>query len=293
MSGLKAIITGATSGIGLHTLKRLCNSGSFEKIIGLGRDVKNCEEAFNEIKLLEKNTTIVEFIECDLTKLQCVREFASTVIQKIPEIDLLVCNAGVMDTPLVFTNYGVEVQFATNHLGHFLLTKLLLNNMAPDSRIINISSGMYTKAAEPPTWKSVHEPPSLEPRGYYAQSKLANCLFTVALNEHIEKNQEALPHIKVAAVRPGFIRNTNLGRYHSQFLRILATPLIYYFSKDLNFGTDTIVHLTFAPFEEIESGKLYYDKKVESYTPLVTGDNAKNLWDLSERLLETAEKEVE
>lgn len=75
----------------------------------------------------------------------------------------------------------------------------------------------------------------MSPRSYYSQSKLANCLFTVALNNYIKQNQDKLPHVGVFAVRPGFIRGTELGRYHNRYLRGLAWPLIYFFSKDLDF----------------------------------------------------------
>lgn len=129
----------------MHTLKRLVNSESFDYIIGIGRDVQKCQNAFKDLDGLEQSTN-VEFVECDLTKTQSVKEFATTVIRRIPKIDLLINVAGVMDAPKQFID-GVEIHFASNHLGHFLLTKLLLPHMAVDSRIINVTSGLYTKVS--------------------------------------------------------------------------------------------------------------------------------------------------
>jgi NAD(P)-dependent dehydrogenase (short-subunit alcohol dehydrogenase family) len=96
MAGLNCIITGATSGLGFHTLKRLLRSGSFDYIIGLGRDIKKSEEALGE---LPQNNTNVEFVECDLSEVEAVKKFATSVMTKLPKIDLLVNVAGIMDSP--------------------------------------------------------------------------------------------------------------------------------------------------------------------------------------------------
>ncbi|KAI6197128.1 hypothetical protein M3Y94_01188100 [Aphelenchoides besseyi] len=114
-----------------------------------------------------------------------------------------------------FTEDNVELHFAINHLGHFL-------------------------CREVPTLQTVHAKykPQLSPKLFYAQSKLANALFTKALTNHIARNAAKLPTIKVFCLRPGFIRGTELGRYHNPYLRWLATPLIYFVAKDINFTNE-------------------------------------------------------
>ncbi|KAI6172218.1 hypothetical protein M3Y98_00948900 [Aphelenchoides besseyi] len=285
-TGLRAVITGASSGLGFHTLKRLCLSGSFDQIIGLGRKVEVAEQTLrNEFPT---NETKVEFLSCDLSKPSEVRKTASKIREKLSSIDVLLNNAGIMAHPYAFTEDDLELHFAVNHLGHFLLTTLLLDMMANDSRIINVSSGFYKQCREVPTLQTVHAKykPQLSPKLFYAQSKLANALFTKALSNHITRNAANLPTIKVMCVRPGFIRGTELGRYHNQYLRWLATPLIYLVAKDINFGTNTMVHLALASASELEDGKMYYNCAVEEYNELVTDEAAEQLWKLSESLLE-------
>jgi short-subunit dehydrogenase len=80
-------------------LKRLYRSGSFDRIIGIGRDVTRGKQAFEDVRALHENDTNVEFIECDLTKTQSIRQFATTISTKMPQIDLLINNAGIMDAP--------------------------------------------------------------------------------------------------------------------------------------------------------------------------------------------------
>lgn len=91
--------------LGLHTLKRLVQSGSFDYIIGLGRDIKKCETAFKEVDELLETSTNVEFVECDLTKMHCVKEFASSVLSRMQKIDLLINVAGIMDAPHSVSNF--------------------------------------------------------------------------------------------------------------------------------------------------------------------------------------------
>lgn len=111
--------------------------------------------------------------------------------------------------------------------------------IAPNGRIINVTSGKYTKARKLPTFESVtcsqELDPLATPYSNYAQSKLANCLFTVALNNYMIQNKEEFDDVKIFCARPGFVRGTQLGRYHNYYLRMLAMPLIYLFSRDLDY----------------------------------------------------------
>lgn len=103
-TGLKAIITGATSGIGFHTLKRLACSGSFDYILGIGRDCTKCNEEFSETNSLAQSTTI-EFVSCDLTKVDEVKDLCVSIGSRMPRIDLLINVAGIMDAPKTVSRY--------------------------------------------------------------------------------------------------------------------------------------------------------------------------------------------
>lgn len=284
-----ALITGANSGIGLHTLKRLYATGHYAKIIGIARDPQKCNlalEALSSITAPAGETT-VEFYTCDLTSSSQIQKLYDEDLKGVSSIDLIVNNAGVMDHPLAFTDHGIEIHFAANYLGHFQLTKLLLNKLSHDARIINVTSGHYKKTNKLPVLETVKIVDGKKPRGspkfFYAQSKLSQNLYTLALKHFLENNGRG--SVKVVSVRPGFIRGTELGRYHSKFIRTISIPLILLFSKNLEKGTDGIVFCATAPSGDVQSGKLYFNKNVEEYNRLVTDENAKNLWDLSEKLL--------
>ncbi|KAI6242590.1 hypothetical protein M3Y99_00163000 [Aphelenchoides fujianensis] len=291
-TGLKAVITGGTSGIGLHTLKRLCRSGSFDHIIGIGRDGEKIRLAEENLRSeLPASDTKVDFLQCDFARPAAVRSLAADIRELVPRIDVLVNNAGIMEHPPAFTEDGVEIHFAVNHLSHFLLTTLLLDHMAEDGRVINITSGFYKKFAEIPCLQTVHElsAPQFTPKEFYAQSKLANCLFTVALHNHVQQSAAPLPKVKVVAVRPGFIRGTDLGRFHNPWLRWAACPLIWLFSQDLNFVRHEHNRPPRPCFVCLKSraAACYYDQKLEEYySELVTEEAAEQLWNLSESLLQ-------
>ena len=122
---------------------------------------------------------------------------------------------------------------------------------------------------------------------HYSNSKLANCLHAVSLNEMFKaSNDDRIKSLKVVSLRPGFVRGTELGRHVPWILWTLATPLIWLFSINIDQGTETILHCTTTDYEKLESGKLYSESKVAEYTNAVTVEAAKQLSDLSEKLLD-------
>src|SRR5687767_10859425 len=136
-SGRVAVVTGANSGLGLVTARELAAAGA--TVIATARDAAKAETARSK---LGDQPGEVEFRDLDLASLESVREFAAGVTADRPRIDVLVNNAGVMMTPKRETADGFELQFGTNHLGHFALTGLLLDALAAGdaARVVTVSS---------------------------------------------------------------------------------------------------------------------------------------------------------
>jgi len=204
--GRVAIVTGANSGIGMEAARALAVHGAL--VIMACRDKKRGEEAAFSIRTVHPGAQ-VRVMELDLADLASVRAFAAAVIADYSRLDLLIDNAGVMIPPFSMTKDGFELQFGTNHLGHFALTSRLLPviRSTPASRIVVVSSVAHFTGwidFADPNWKS---------RGYhawaaYSQSKLANLLFAAELQRRLDALGASLP---VIAVHPGWT-NSNLQR---------------------------------------------------------------------------------
>jgi NAD(P)-dependent dehydrogenase (short-subunit alcohol dehydrogenase family) len=205
LGGTVAVVTGASTGLGLETARALAAAGA-HLVLAVRSDEKGAA-ATGSIRERVPDASLEHGV-CDLTSLVSVRSFASSVLDRHPRLGLLVNNAGVMYTPLERTAEGFELQFGTNHLGHFLLTNLLLPALlagAP-SRIVNLSSGGHQSS------DVIWDDPNYERRPYdkfesYGQSKTANILFTVELDRRL-----AAKGVRSYAVHPGMIA-TELGRY--------------------------------------------------------------------------------
>ena len=207
-AGRLAIVTGATSGLGYDTAAVLADKGA--RVVLAVRNLVKGKEAIDRIKTASPTAT-VELQELDLTSLDSVRKAADELRAAHPRIDLLINNAGVMYVPSrETTKDGFEMQFGTNHLGHFALTGQLLENILPveGSRVVTVSSVGHRIMAR------IHfEDPQFE-RKYnrveaYGQSKLANLLFTYDLQRRLAA--KGAPTVALAA-HPG-LSNTELMRY--------------------------------------------------------------------------------
>jgi len=205
LRGSTAVVTGASTGLGLETARALAAAGG--RVVLAVRDDAKGGAALASIRETVPDAAIETAI-VDLGSLTSVREFADDVLARTSTIDILINNAGVMYTPFGRTADGFEMQFGTNHLGHFLLTNLLVPAVlaAAPARIVNLSSGGHRGS------DIIWDDPNYERRPYdkfesYGQSKTANILFTVELDQRLMSRG-----VRSYAVHPGMI-STELGRH--------------------------------------------------------------------------------
>ena len=208
LTGRLVFITGGASGLGQETARAMAAKGAH--VVIAARDPAKLDTAAVAIREGSNGGT-VETIVCDLASLASIRACAAEARERFDRIDILINNAGVMACPLMHTTDGFEMQFGTNHIGHFLLTNLLvpLVEAGSDKRIVNLSSrGHHIAPVD-------LEDPNYQQRDYnkwesYGQSKTANILFAVGLEQRL-----AARGIHATALHPGGI-HTNLGRHMSQ-----------------------------------------------------------------------------
>jgi NAD(P)-dependent dehydrogenase (short-subunit alcohol dehydrogenase family) len=199
LTGKRALVTGVTSGLGEHIVTELARAGA--EVILAARSPKKLEETVRQVigdAPLAKVTGVV----CDLADLASVRAAAKEVAALGP-ISILVNNAGVMATPHQRTKDGFELQFGTNHLGHFALTGLLLEQLVDsgDARVVSVSSHMARGAMTPPLGDPRTAPKRYSRWHTYSQTKLANLLFAFDLDRRARA--AGLPITSVAA-HPGY-----------------------------------------------------------------------------------------
>ncbi|KAM7062385.1 retinol dehydrogenase 14-like [Acridotheres tristis] len=281
MRGKTVIITGANSGLGRAAAAELLRMQA--RVIMGCRDRARAERAAREIRaeVGERADDAGELVvrELDLASLRSVRAFCHRVLQEESRLDVLINNAGIFQCPYMKTEDGFEMQFGVNHLGHFLLTNLLLGllkNSAP-SRIVVVSSKLY-KYGEI-NFEDLNSEISYNKSFCYSRSKLANILFARELARRLEGTG-----VTVNSLHPGIVR-TNLGRHVN--IPLLAKPLFnlvsWAFFKTPLEGAQTSIYLASSPDVEGVSGKYFGDCKEEELLPKAMDDLvARKLWDISE-----------
>jgi NAD(P)-dependent dehydrogenase (short-subunit alcohol dehydrogenase family) len=205
LRGKTAVVTGASAGLGIETVKTLAGAGA--RVVMVARDLARLETAVDAIRQQQPDAAL-ETRQMDLADLASVRAAAEDLLQRFPAVHLLINNAGVMACPLERTKDGFELQFGTNHLGHFLFSCLLAPALlaAAPARVVTLSSEGHKFGGID------FEDPNYQHRDYekwqaYGQSKTANALFSVALNERLSGRG-----VTANAVHPGMIV-TELGRH--------------------------------------------------------------------------------
>jgi NAD(P)-dependent dehydrogenase (short-subunit alcohol dehydrogenase family) len=199
----KVIITGANSGIGFEAAKALAQKGA--EVILAVRNVQKGKQAIERIKKENPHAKLVA-MDLNLSDLTSVRDFAQNFKNDYDSLDLLINNAGVMIPPYQKTNDGFELQFGTNHLGHFALTGLLLPILkkTPNSRVVTLSSIAHRGASI--FFDNLNGTKGYKAMKFYGQSKLANLLFAKELDNRLK--QHDISTISLAC-HPG-ISSTNL-----------------------------------------------------------------------------------
>jgi NAD(P)-dependent dehydrogenase (short-subunit alcohol dehydrogenase family) len=288
LSGKLAVVTGASGGLGLETARALAAAGA--AVVLAARSHAKTQAALGAIREGVPRARL-ETLDLDLASLASVRRFAGEFLAAHDRLHLLVNNAGIMATPFGRTADGFELQFGTNHLGHFLLTCLLAPALlaAAPARIINLSSGGHMISDV--DWQD----PNFEHRPYnswaaYGQSKTANVLFTVELERRLGGRG-----VHAFAVHPGRIQ-TELGRYMTKedvaALGAMAKSapagaggMPAY--KTIPAGAATSVWAATAPELAQQGGTYLADCAVSAeHAPWATdAEAARRLWTLSEQLV--------
>jgi NAD(P)-dependent dehydrogenase (short-subunit alcohol dehydrogenase family) len=227
-TGRVAVVTGANTGIGFQAAAVLADKGA--SVILAVRDLDKGRDAVDRITTGNPRAHVT-VQRLDLSSLASVREAADQLKESTPHIDLLINNAGVMFTPEGVTPDGIELQFGTNHLGHFALTGLLLETMLPihGSRVVTVSSLAHRVRAST-NFDDVQRP--YDRVSAYGRSKLANLLFTYELQRRLAIRDTNT--IAVAA-HPGNSR-TDLFRNSPSWIRVGSTLLAPLMSQSPKMG---------------------------------------------------------
>ena len=277
LSGKTALITGVNSGLGFESMRVLASRGAH--IIGAARTLEKAVEACSQVS---GETTAVA---CELSDFDSVESCAEKVKALDKPIDILMCNAGIMALPELEQCYGLELQFVTNHLGHFLLTRLLLDSViaADAGRIVLLSSAAHAFAPlRGIDFDNLSGENGYRGWSFYGQSKLANSLTALALSDRLEGTSAT-----ANAVHPGVIQ-TNLGRYmddggiKSRIMNTAASA----FGKSIPQGAATQCFVATHPLVEGISGRYFADVNIARSSR--QGRNrklAEKLWRESEEIL--------
>ena len=276
MKGKICIVTGGNTGIGKATVEGLARQGA--TVILACRDLDKGRAAQAEI-VAKLPGAEIELMRLDLASLASVREFAKAFTEKHPRLDVLVENAGVSTGKRQLTADGFEMDFGVNHLGHFLLTELLLPTLeaSSPSRVVVVASSVHKGAKI--DFDDLQGEKSWGIVRFYGQSKLCNMLFVRSLAKRLEGKG-----VVVNALHPGVIA-TELARDFPAPLRWMAKL----FFKSAEKGARTSIHVATSKEAGDVSGKYFADSKEAKPSPEALDDAvAERLWTESERLIAKA-----
>ncbi|XP_071339875.1 retinol dehydrogenase 14 [Trachinotus anak] len=277
LDGKTVLITGGNSGIGKETAIALAMRGA--RVIIACRDLDKAEKAVREIKFKGHSLNVLH-MELDLANLRSVREFCKSFLQREKRLDILINNAG-MPGVLDWTDDSFSMCFGVNHLGHFLLTNLLLPRLkecAP-SRVVTLTCSTYKY--QKLDFQDLNY--NLLPFFTYCRSKLANIYFSQELARITEGKE-----VTSCAVHPGFVQSGWTCHYSILF-RMLMQVIMWMFFVPCEIGAQTVIYCAVSDEAAKHSGGYFVDCRPATLRPFARDAGvAKKLWEASERLVKLA-----
>lgn len=275
MEGKVCLVTGANSGIGYAVAGGLAKQGA--TVVMVCRNEKRGEKARARIVEATGNAR-VQLLLADLSSQQAIRDVAAEFLDRYDQLDVLINNAGLMSRNRRVTADGLEMQFAVNHLGYFTLTNLLidvLKRSAP-SRIINLASTAHSRGTI--DFDDLQNEKDYNGWQAYANSKLANIMFTYELARRLEGSGVTANCVHPGVIRTGLMRNVSIALHG-------LWSLLRAFFKDADKGADTPLYLATAPEVANVTGKYFrYRKPTGTSAESNDRDVQRRLWETSENL---------
>ena len=269
LTGKTYVVTGCNSGLGLETMRVLGMRGAH--VVGAARTL---DKASNAIESTGVDGTP---LACELSEPASVRRAAAALKQVGRRIDAMICNAGIMALPEPRTTQGLDLQFLTNHIGHFILVTEALDALAEDGRVVVLSSGAHRMApAAGIELDNLSGQRDYAPWKMYGQSKLANILFAKHLATKLDDTARS-----ANAVHPGVI-HTNLVRHIDQPEKMLSNLTL----KSVAQGAATQVLVATHPELSSVSGEYFADCQVKDtlHEKAEDAELAAELWQRSEQI---------
>lgn len=270
MKNKVVIITGSSAGLGRETAYDLLKNNA--TVVFACRDKKKTMGVISDMPIGFQTRSI--FIKLDLCSIESIYKFVEEFKKQFSTVDILINNAGLVSNNFSLTEDNIETTMQANHIGHMVLTNLLINYFnTKEGRILNVSSDAHhwseynldkIKALNNNlNYEGVSYSSIKESFVVYGNSKLANIYYTQYLNEVLESR---FKHIKTASLHPGMV-NTEISRYAAGILpyylelplKMILYPLFYYFSKTCEMGAQTTLYLCYEDFEILENGEYYQD----------------------------------
>ena len=272
------LITGATSGIGKAAALKLADLGA--SLILLSRNEIKGEKICKQIKKINNNAQ-AKFFRVDISSMKEVRSVTEKIKSDFDHIDVLINNAGARFDNYLKNDEGIELTFATNHLGHFLLTLSLIEMLkkSGQARIINISSPAHTRGTQ--ELDDIVAPIHYDRRIAYGRSKLANLYFTYELSSRLKNSKITANAVDPGGVATNFSRNNGLYPWLKHYLSYILQLKLISPQK----AAETIVYLASSREVSETTGKYFFEKnEINSSCASYNKDVALKLWQLSLKL---------
>jgi NAD(P)-dependent dehydrogenase (short-subunit alcohol dehydrogenase family) len=277
MTGKTVLVTGATNGIGFITARELAKMDAV--VLMVARDEQKGRAKLEEIRKVVPHAKL-ELLLADLSSMASIRQLATNIKTKYSSLDVLVNNAGAFYSERRVSKDGLEMTFALNHIGYFLLTDLLLETLknAKNARIVSVSSGAHSSGKI--NFSDLQFEHKYNGWSAYCASKLMNVLFTKELARKLEGT-----NVTANCLHPGFV-NTGFAKDSSDF-----------FGRALNFaknflaitpekGAETLIYLSSSMDVAKVTGEYFEKNKIAQVSPIALDLNvAKQLWDVSEKII--------